>query len=77
MGTNAVVTAFHNHLECGQHSHKLFEATYPTSKTKEDAFLDWLSRGEAFAASAKVMLGSNVSHEITNVERLQGFPAGG
>lgn len=74
--TNLVVTAYHNHLECRQHEHSLFEMTHPTKHQKVDAFLDWLSRGEAFAASAKVMLGSNVTHEITDVERLHGFPAG-
>jgi hypothetical protein len=76
LGTNEVVTAFHNHLGWRQHGHKLFERANPTEKHKEDAFLDWLSRGEALAASAKVLLGSNISHEITDVERLHGFPAG-
>jgi len=76
MGTNDVVTAYHNHLNCRQHEHKLFEITYPTNKHKEDGFLDWLSAGESLATSAKVMLGSNVTHELTDVERLYGFPAG-
>ncbi len=74
--THKVVTAYHNHLEYGQHGHKLFEQMWPTDKQKEDAFLDWLATGVAVATSAKVMLGSTVSHEITEVERLWGFPEG-
>ena len=74
--THKVITAYHNHLEYGQHGHRLFERSYPTTPQKEDAFLEWLSRGEDVANSAKVLLGSNVSHEITNVSRLQGFPSG-
>jgi hypothetical protein len=72
--TEKVITAFHNHLCFSQHDHALFEAVYPSDASKEDAFLEWLSRGEAVAASAKVLLGSNVSHEITDVLRMRGFP---
>lgn len=74
--TNGIVTAFHHHLDCGCKHHGQFEARYPRSKDKEDAFLDWLSKGEDMAASARVMLGSSVSHEIADVERLKGFPFG-
>jgi hypothetical protein len=71
--TKKVITAFHNHLSFSRHDHSLFETAYPSDARKEDAFLEWLSRGESVAASAKVFLGTNVSHEITDVLRMQGF----
>ena len=74
--TKKVITAFHNHLGFQQHGHRLFQRAHPTVPRKEDAFLEWFSVSEEAATAAKVMRGSNVSHLITNVERLHGFPAG-
>ena len=71
--TDVVITAYHNHLDYGQFGHKLFENAHRTDALKQDAFLAWLKKGEDVATSAKVMLGTNVSHEITDVERLIGF----
>lgn len=68
-----VVSAYHNHLEFRVDHHKLFEQKYKNDQNKQDAFLVWLKHGEEIAASAKLMLGTNVSHEITDVERLKGF----
>lgn len=71
--TDEVLSAYHNHLEFHVDHHRLFERRYKKDQDKQDAFLVWLNDGEALAASAKLMLGTTVSHKIDLVERLKGF----
>ena len=69
-----ITTAFHHHLQWGQHGHSDFECDLPTDGHKEDAFLEWFERCEQQSDSAAAMRGCAASHVITEVTKRVGFP---
>ena len=69
-----IKTAFHHHLQWGQHGHSDFEHDLSAEGQKEDEFLDWFERCEQQSSSASAVRGCAASHVITEVTKRVCFP---